>query len=260
MKRSRGVKDSGSLLPGHGGALGQPRWYTDPMARPVSVLAVAFAAACGSPQDRSSQEGAVTPNSRPVAANADTQLDASPPPTAKSPEAGTPSRVDESEAEPPTIFAIVKRLPGLHLLESESYARHVHGGSPANIHETSVRLENIDGKAHKITVRGLEFLRRHCRSKKWNQRRKLEVTEVGIHGWNDLDDVATGVNGITVPKKRGLYSMQVRFPGLSAYQACDGFGYAIELEVDGDRPAMEIELHIKRFEALRDRTDPFEGR
>jgi hypothetical protein len=54
-----------------------------------------------------------------------------------------------------------------------------------------------------------------------------------------------------VPAKPDLYSVGASFTGVSAYQACDRFAFAITLVVDGRSVSIEAPLRVKRYEPLR---------
>lgn len=153
-------------------------------------------------------------------------------------------------AERPTL-AVLHKLPGISVVDSVNQGRHMHGGPAASIGQASIRIQVTDKRAHKVSVTRLEFLGGHCRETTWSSRKRLTIVGHTAHDWDDVDPIASGKTSVTLPAVPDLYSVDVLFPPISAYQACNRFAFAVRLVVDGKRIDLEVPLEIKRYEPLR---------
>lgn len=150
----------------------------------------------------------------------------------------------------PALVAAEDAAGGVEVLPVTGYAQHVHGGAPAKVASTSLRLEAGDAAPHEVRVVGVELLSRVCRETAWSSRSPLQVRGVT---WSpspdgEDEDVAGAVPVLTVA---GSGVLRVRFDAVSVYQACDGFGFAVSLELDGVAHEVEVPLEVKRYEPLR---------
>jgi len=154
--------------------------------------------------------------------------------------------------EPEVELAVLQGFPGLDLVESSNHAFHEHGGDAAKISHAALTFEVRDGRAHVIAVHRIELLRAHCREDTWHDRTRLTITGYEAYAWTSHDPIATGRARVTLPAgDPQRYGVTVRFAPVAAYQACDRFGFAIDLVVDGARFQTEIPLDVTRFEPLR---------
>lgn len=154
-------------------------------------------------------------------------------------------------AEPVVVFAVIRSLPGIDLVESANYASHAHGGAPASIDSASINLEVRDQRAHDVAVQKIELLRGHCRDTTWSDRTRLTIAGHEVYTWTDYDPIARGTAAVNLPAggPRRL-SVKVLFAPVTAYQACDRFAFAIELTVDQVPVTIENPLQIKRYEPM----------
>lgn len=157
----------------------------------------------------------------------------------------------KAESNKRPTFVVLHKLPGIDVVESTNHGRHMHGGPAASIGEASIRFQVTDKRAHKVSVTRLEFLDGHCRETTWSSRKRLKIVGHAAHDWDNVDPIATGKTGVTLPAVPDLYSVEVSFPPISAYQACDRFAFAVRIVVDGKRLDLEVPLEIKRYEPLR---------
>lgn len=154
--------------------------------------------------------------------------------------------------EPVVVFAVVRSLPGIDLVESANYASHAHGGAPAAIGSASINFEVRDQRAHDVAVQKIELLRGHCGDTTWSDRTRLTLTGHEVYTWTDYDPIARGTAAVNLPAggPRRL-SVKVLFAPVTAYQACDRHAFAIELTVDQVPVTIEIPLSVKRYEPMR---------
>lgn len=155
-----------------------------------------------------------------------------------------------ADPEPRPTFAVLRSRPGIDIVESVNHASHLHGGDAASIDHASINVLVTNTKAHTIAVKKLELLRGHCRTATWESRKVLKVTGYHAYDWDSADAIASGTKAVTLPVKPDLYQVSVAFAGVSAYQACDRFAFAVQLVVDGKPVAIEVPLQIKRKQPL----------
>ncbi len=156
-----------------------------------------------------------------------------------------------ADPDPRPTFAVLRSRPGIDIVESINHASHIHGGDAATIDHASINVLVTNRKAHTLSVKKLELLRGLCQSTTWESRKVLKVTGYAGYDWDSADAIASGKTNVTLPAKPDLYQVSVAFAGVSAYQACDRFAFAVQLVVDGTRVAIEVPLQIKRKQPLR---------
>ncbi len=127
----------------------------------------------------------------------------------------------------------------------------MHGGAPAKVHTLWINLDNALGRAHRVRVTKLSWLRSHCRSTGWDSSKPLRVASLDVNAWDELDPSVTGTSSVVLPARADWYQLRVHFDGITAYQACDRFGAEVELEVDGRRVTIELPYNVVRYEPLR---------
>lgn len=157
-------------------------------------------------------------------------------------------------AAPPNarpVFEVLHALAGIDVVESETRVWHIHGGAPAKVYVASINVVVKDARAHTIRATGLELLRGHCRTTTWDSRTALAITGYTLHDWDSADPIATGATKITLPATSDLYSVGIEFQGVSAYQACDRFAFAVQLVIDGTKVSLEVPLQVTRRDPLR---------
>jgi hypothetical protein len=154
------------------------------------------------------------------------------------------------DAAPPPL-AVLRQLPGIAIVESVNEARHEHGGKPATIGHVAINFEVADRRAHAVSAERVEMLRAHCRESAWHDRTPLHITEYQLFDWTNPDPLATSKSRIALPTAPGRYQVAIGFASVTAYQACDRFGFALRLVVDGARVDLELPLDVIRFEPLR---------
>jgi hypothetical protein len=129
----------------------------------------------------------------------------------------------------------------------------MHGGSPASITRASLHLVVKDARPHVVSVAKLELLHGHCHKTTWTKRDRLKVKGYAVHDWDARDPVATGTTDVTLPPAPDLYSVRVQLATpVRVYSACDRFAFAVELVIDGTPLALEVPLHVTRYESLPD--------
>jgi len=154
------------------------------------------------------------------------------------------------DAAPPPL-AVLRQLPGIAIVESMNEARHEHGGKPASIGNVAVNFEVTDHRSHAVAAERVELLRAHCRETAWHDRTPLKIAEYQLYDWTNPDPLATSKSRIALPAAPGRYQVSSGFAAVAAYQACDRFGFALRLVVDGARMDLEVPLEVIRFEPLR---------
>lgn len=56
---------------------------------------------------------------------------------------------------------------------------------------------------------------------------------------------------MSLPPERGRFQVTAFFAPVPVYQACDRFGFQLELAIDGRSVSLELPLEVKRYEPLR---------
>lgn len=153
------------------------------------------------------------------------------------------------DPEPRTLHG----FPGLDLVESPNSVMHEHGGDAAKIRVARLQFNVLDRRAHQIEARSIEFLRRSCNETTWHSRKKLDIT-----GYSASWDNPGAARGETIGRtelvlpagvpRRALVS--IRFKPVEAYQACDVFGFALDIVVDRVRHVFELPLDVTRIEPI----------
>lgn len=166
-------------------------------------------------------------------------------------DAGAPPVAADAPASDRPVFAVLHALAGIDVVESETRVWHIHGGAPAKVYVASINVVVKDARAHTIRATRLELLRGHCRTTTWDSRTALAITGYTLHDWDSADPIATGATKITLPATSDLYSVGIEFQGVSAYQACDRFAFAVQLVIDGTKVSLEVPLQVTRREPLR---------
>ena len=150
-----------------------------------------------------------------------------------------------------TPLAVVHSFPGIDLLESSASASHEHGGAAAKILSLPIMFEVNDRRTHEIETKRVELLRRHCMEKQWHSR---QVVQLGGHFKYRDDMPPGGVPGtarVVIPSgEPQRYAVLIRFAAVDVYQACDVFGFSIDLVVDRVRHVFEIPFDVTRIEPL----------
>ncbi len=150
-----------------------------------------------------------------------------------------------------TPLAVLHSFPGIDLLESSASAMHVHGGDAAKILSLHLAFEVHDRRTHEIETKRVELLRRHCMEKEWHSR---EVVQLGGHFTRRDDHEAGGLPGtarLLIPAgEPQRYAVLIRFAAIEVYQACDHFGFAIDLVVDRVRHVFEIPFDVTREDPI----------
>ncbi len=218
----------------------------DVLERALMFVALAGCGGTGHVPANPTPNHAPTPSPAPSPRLVTTALSAAP----VEPPARSARPVADARAERPT-FAVLHALRGIDVVESVNHASHMHGGDAASIHDAALNVLVTDGRVHTVKVTKLELLRGHCRTTTWASRTPLGVTGYTVNDWDSVDPLATGTSSVTLPAKSDLYSVTVSFDGVSAYQACDRFAFAVSVVVDGTVVAIEVPLQIKRYEPLR---------
>ena len=176
------------------------------------------------------------------------------------PRAPAPNPVVEKPtvAEPPPArdvevekLKVLHSFPGIDLVESSNAAIHEHGGDAAHITSVMLVFDIHDRRAHEIEAKQIEMLRKHCTEAEWHTRTVLKIA-----GYEA--STAGGANGVVGDARLLLpageprrYRVSVRFSSVDAYQACDAFGFAIDLVVDRVRHRFELPLDVSRIEPMR---------
>ena len=138
-------------------------------------------------------------------------------------------------------------FPGVSLVASTNSAIHSHGGDGAMIDVVELAFEVNDHRAHSIEVRRVELLHRGCNAETWRARDALELVE--HRALADQRPVARGIASVTLPARGPQrYAVHVAFEPVEVYNACDVFGFAIDVVVDRVRQKFEIPLHVTREE------------
>ncbi len=151
-------------------------------------------------------------------------------------------------------LAVVHAFAGLDLVETINQEMHIHGGTPATVAKARMNFQLRDGKTHVVIAKKLELLHGYCNDpKKWAERKLLAVSGYQVNDWDHADAVASAKDRANLPAKRDLFQVVVAFEGVSAYQACDRFGFALSLDVDGKTAEVELPLDVIREEPLRKR-------
>ena len=191
---------------------------------------------------------------------------AAPPPTAPAPvepraaepPPALPVEAPETEAASADLDADVPELAslaivgGVELLESANFGSHAHGGSPAELDEARLNLANRDGKPHAISVSRIELLDAHCgKDQGWDRRERLDLRGVDLTIWNEADPVSEGKTGVQVPDVARTYQLTAHVAPFKVYQACDRFGFAMHLDIDGQAHLVELPLRVKRYNPIR---------
>ena len=172
------------------------------------------------------------------------------PPEPKTPTVDDPPVTDVVVTARPTPLAVLQRVPGVAIFESRNFASHGHGGPPASLDHVFVILDIEDRRSHAISADGVELLRASCGETAWHDRTPLHVT--GYRLYRDTEDpIAKNSRRLAMPAVPGHYSISIDFAAVPAYQACDRFGFAVQLIIDGARVPLELPLDIKRLEPLR---------
>ncbi len=150
-------------------------------------------------------------------------------------------------------LAVVHAFEGVDLVTTINQETHVHGGDPALVAEAHLNFQNRDGKAHAVVAKQLELLHGYCNDKKkWATRTKLPVTGYRVNDWDHVATLSAAKDKATLPAKQDLFQVTMTFTGQEAYQACDHFGFAMSLVVDGKAAPIEIPLDVIREEPLRE--------
>jgi hypothetical protein len=156
-------------------------------------------------------------------------------------------------------LAVVQKLAGVSLLQSTNTAFHEHGGDAAIVDHVRLIFEVDDHRAHEIEAREVALLRRHCMEKAWRDRDPLKLT--GHEAWRDTLRLADNkhvprhipgdVSRVVIPAREpARYVVNVSFEPVEVYQACDIFGFALDLVVDRVRVPVELEFSVTRFDPI----------
>ena len=159
-------------------------------------------------------------------------------------------QTDVVDTAPPPPLAVLQRVPGVAIFESRNFSSHGHGGPPASLDNVFVILEIEDRRPHAISADRVELLRASCRETAWHDRTPLHITGYRLYR-DTADPIANNPSRLALPAVPGQYSISIDFTAVPAYQACDRFGYAVQLIIDGARVPLELPLDIKRLEPLR---------
>jgi hypothetical protein len=151
---------------------------------------------------------------------------------------------------PPVELAVLQRVPGVAIIQSENSVEHEHGGKPATLDHAWIKFDIEDRRPHAISAERVELLRAACRETDWHDRKPLRVTGYRLYR-DDADPIATGHVRIALPTVPNRYTIAISFAPVTAYQACDRFAYAVQLIVDGARISLELPLDVMRIEPLR---------
>jgi hypothetical protein len=148
-------------------------------------------------------------------------------------------------------LAVLQAFPGIDLLESSASAMHEHGGEAAKILSLQIMFDVHDRRTHEIETKRVELLRRHCMEKEWRSR---QVVQLGGHYKHRADRAPGGIPGtarLVIPSAEPQrYAVLIRFAAVDVYQACDHFGFSIDLVVDRVRHVFEIPFEVTRIEPI----------
>jgi hypothetical protein len=148
-------------------------------------------------------------------------------------------------------LAVLQSFPGIDLLESSASAMHEHGGDAAKILSLSLMFEVHDRRTHEIETKRVELLRRHCMEKEWHSR---DAVQLGGHFKRVEGEQAKALPStvrLVIPAgEPRRYAVLVRFAAVEVYQACDHFGFAIDLVVDRVRHVFEIPFEVTRIDPI----------
>jgi len=192
------------------------------------LVAVLAAAACSAPPPRPVQTSVVAE-------------DEPTPPAAPAPP--TPLQVE-------TPLKLLHSFPGIDLVESSNAAIHEHGGDAARIGHVMLVFDISDRRAHEIEAKQVEMLRRHCSETAWHSRTPLKIRGYDASTAGGANGVVGDARLVLPPGVPRRYRVSIRFDSVDAYQACDAFGFALDLVVDRVRHKFELPLDITRIDPI----------
>jgi hypothetical protein len=145
-------------------------------------------------------------------------------------------------------YELLYELKGVDVVESLNDFSHNKGDAGATIDLVHIYLRNNDGKPHTLRIKKLEWVHGHCNSQKWADRKTLAIRGDLEMYTDGQDPVATGSDKIVMPEAKDVYSLHASFKSFQAYNECDRFAFAIQLELDGKVTSVELESKITRIE------------
>jgi hypothetical protein len=143
---------------------------------------------------------------------------------------------------------IIQSLSGVDLLHTVQTVRHNHDGRPARLGHALLEVDIRDRNAHSIAARSVELLHAHCYSAGWDERTPLTIADHAAASADlELWDIEGTARGVTIPAgSPRRVRLIIGFKAVEVYQACDKFGFALQLSIDSTPVALETDLRVVR--------------